>query len=56
MLCGLKTAGTSGQKSEIPDDSGKKLGTDWVLPKITGSGRVAGTRQALVFREVLESF
>ena len=23
---------------EIPDDSGKKSGTDWVLPKIIGSG------------------
>ena len=32
---------------EIPDDSGKKSGTDWVLPKIIGSGRVSGTRQAL---------
>ena len=26
---------------------GKKSGTDWVLPKIIGSGRVLGTRQAL---------
>jgi hypothetical protein len=34
---------------EIPDDSGKKSGTDWVLPKIIGSGRVSGTRQALLF-------
>ena len=25
----------------------KKSGTDWVLPKIIGSGRVSGTRQAL---------
>ena len=33
---------------EIPDDSGKKSGTDWVLPKIIGSGRVSGTRQALL--------
>ena len=33
---------------EIPDDSEKKSGTDWVLPKIIGSGRVSGTRQALV--------
>ena len=32
---------------EIPDDSRKKSGTDWVLPKIIGSGRVSGTRQAL---------
>ena len=32
---------------EIPDDSGKKSGTDWVLPKIIGSGRVSGTRQTL---------
>ena len=23
---------------KIPDDSGKKSGTDWVLPKIIGSG------------------
>ena len=27
---------------EIPDDSEKKSGTDWVLPKIIGSGRVSG--------------
>ena len=33
---------------EIPDDSEKKSGTDWVLPKIMGSGRVSGTRQALI--------
>ena len=34
---------------EIPDDSEeKKLGTDWVLPKIIGSSRVSGTRQALM--------
>ena len=33
---------------EIPDDSEKKSGTDWVLPKIIGSGRVSGTRQALI--------
>ena len=33
---------------EIPDDSEKKSGTDWVLPKIIGSGRVSGTRQALL--------
>ena len=32
---------------EIPDDSEKKSGTDWVLPKNFGSGRVSGTRQAL---------
>ena len=38
----------SAKKSEIPDDSGKKSGTDWVLPKIIGSGRVSGTRQALM--------
>ena len=37
----------SAKKSEIPDDSGKKSGTDWVLPKIIGSGRVSGTRQGL---------
>ena len=35
---------------EIPDDSGKKSGTDWVLPKIIGSGRGSGTRQALIVR------
>ena len=33
---------------EIPDDSENKSGMDWVLPKIIGSGRVSGTRQALV--------
>ena len=33
---------------EIPDDSEKKSGTDWVLPKIIGSGRVSGTRQTLL--------
>ena len=38
---------------EIPDDSGKKSGTDWVLPKIIGSGRVSGTRQALAMRRHL---
>ena len=32
---------------EIPDDSEKKSGTDWVLPKIIGSGWVSGTRQTL---------
>ena len=38
---------------EIPDDSGKKSFTDWVLPKIIGSGRVSGTRQVLfVFGQV----
>ena len=26
------------KKGEISDDSGKKSGTDWVLPKIIGSG------------------
>ena len=35
---------------EIPDDSEKKSGTDWVLPKNFGSGRVSGTRQALPIR------
>jgi len=65
MLCGLKTILTDMNIlnsyrhirpkkvkypiPEIPDDSGKKSGTDWVLPKIIGSGRVSGTRQALVF-------
>ena len=38
---------------EIPDDSGKKSGTDWVLPKIIGSGRVSGTRQALLIQSNL---
>ena len=33
---------------EIPDDSENKSGMDWVLPKIIGSGRVSGTRQALL--------
>ena len=37
---------------EIPDDSENKLGTNWVLPKIIGSGRVSGTRQALLGRVV----
>ena len=37
---------------EIPDDSGKKSGTDWVLPKIIGSGRVSGTRQALLRSQI----
>ena len=32
---------------EIPDDFENKSGMDWVLPKIIGSGRVSGTRQAL---------
>ena len=35
---------------EIPDDSENKSGMDWVLPKIIGSGRVSGTRQALPIR------
>ena len=35
---------------EIPDDSENKSGMDWVLPKIIGSGRVSGTRQALIER------
>lgn len=66
MLCGLKTILTDMNIlnsyrhirpkkvkypiPEIPDDSGKKSGTDWVLPKIIGSGRVSGTRQALLDR------
>jgi len=37
---------------EIPDDSEKKSGTDWVLPKIIGSGRVSGTRQALLITQL----
>ena len=56
MLCGLKTILTDMNIlnsyrhirpkkvkypiPKIPDDSGKKSGTDWVLPKIIGSGRV----------------
>ena len=64
MLCGLKTILTDMNIlnsyrhirpkklkypiPQIPDDSGKKSGTDWVLPKIIGSGRVSGTRQALI--------
>ena len=67
MLCGLKTILTDMNilnsyrhirpkkvkypLPEIPDDSGKKSGTDWVLPKIIGSGRVSGTRQALVMTD-----
>ena len=64
MLCGLKTIltdmnilNTSGQKKvkyPIPDDSGKKSGTDWVLSKIIGSGRVSGTRQALAHKGPIE--
>ena len=66
MLCGLKTILTDMNIlnsyrhirpkkvkypiPKIPDDSGKKSGTDWVLPKIIGSGRVSGTRQALAKR------
>ena len=38
---------------EIPDDSGKKSGTDWVLAKIIGSGRVSGTRQALLMTTIV---
>ena len=38
---------------EIPDDSEKKSGTDWVLPKIIGSGRVSGTPQALVIEHFM---
>ena len=51
----ITVTGTSGQKKEkypipeIPDDSENKSGTDWVLPKIIGSGRVSGTRQTLGF-------
>ena len=69
MLCGLKTILTDMNIlnsyrhirpkkvkypiPEIPDDSGKKSGTDWVLPKIIGSGRVSGTRQSLVVTMVM---
>ena len=35
---------------EIPDDSGKILGMDWVGTKISGSGRVLGTRWARSLR------
>ena len=43
------------KKSEIPDTRNtrwfwKKSGTDWVLPKIIGSDRVSGTRQALLLQ------
>ena len=71
MLCGLKTILTDMNIlnsyrhirpkkvkypiPEIPDDSGKKSGTDWVLPKIIGSGRVSGTRQALLIIDFLDS-
>ena len=70
MLCGLKTILTDMNIlnsyrhirpkkvkypiPEIPDDSGKKSGTDWVLPKIIGSGRVSGTRQALLERGLVK--
>ena len=70
MLCGLKTILTDMNIlnsyrhirpkkvkypiPEIPDDSGKKSGTDWVLPKIIGSGRVSGTRQALSIDPLLD--
>ena len=40
---------------EIPDDSENKSGMDWVLPKIIGSGRVSGTRQALLNSQVAVS-
>ena len=33
---------------EIPEDSEKISGMDWVLEKISGLGRVSGTRWALV--------
>ena len=33
---------------EIPEDSEKKSGMDWVLKKISGLGRVSGTRWALL--------
>ena len=32
---------------EIPEDSEKISGMDWVLEKISGWGRVSGTRWAL---------
>ena len=32
----------------VIDDSGKKSGMDWVWTKISGSGRVSGTRWALL--------
>ena len=43
----------NGAQCRIPDDSGKKSGTDWVLPKIIGSDQVSGTRQALVLTQSL---
>ena len=33
---------------EITEESKKKLDTDWVLIKISGLGRVSGTRWALL--------
>ena len=37
--------------SEIPEDSEKISGMDWVLEKISGLGRVSGTRWALNLTE-----
>ena len=68
MLCGLKTILTDMNIlnsyrhirpkkvkypiPEIPDDSGKKLGRDWVLPKSIGSGigNPSGTADKLVLQ------
>ena len=36
---------------EIPDDFENKSGTDRVLKKTSGSGRVSGTRWALLCRQ-----
>ena len=41
---------------EIPDDSKKKSGTDRVLPKIIGSGRVSGTRQSLALADQIQLY
>ena len=55
----VTVTGTSGQKKvkypipEIPDDSEKKSGMDWVLPKIIGW--VSGPRQALLLKHCCHS-
>ena len=39
---------------EIPDVFENKSGMDRVLPKIIGSGRVSGTRQALPTGDIIQ--
>ena len=39
----------------MPDDSEKKSGMDRVLPKISGLGRVSGTRWALSVSNILDN-